>query len=161
MVVVVSLRDVVDEMDVMNDEFHAYLNKETGELVTITDEEINAIENDDDWGEYPEWQQEELAKAKKILDTSDYLPLPSKFDIHEYAIMERFCYSVEDPKLSDELSYQIRGSGAFRRFKDAIHRYGVEDDWYRFRDKAFQEIAIEWLESNGIAFSKTDKAGEN
>ena len=161
MTVVVSLRDVVNEMDVMSDESHGYLNKETGELVTITDEEINAIENNDDWGDYPEWQQEALVTAKKVLDSSDYLPLPSKFDIHEYAIMERFCYSVENPKLSDELSYQIRGSGAFRRFKDTIHRYGIEDEWYRFRDQAFEEIAIEWLESNGISFSKIDKAGKD
>jgi hypothetical protein len=157
MTVVVSLRDVVNEMDVMSDESHAYLNKETGELITITDEEINAIENEDDWGEYPEWQRKALVTAKKVLDTSNYLPLPNKFDIHEYAIMERFCYSVEDPKLSDELSSQIRGSGAFRRFKDAIHRYSIEDDWYRFRDQALEEIAIEWLESNGIAFTRIDK----
>jgi len=160
MIVVVALRDVVNEMDVMNDEFHAYLNKVTGELVTITDEEINAIESDDDRDEYPEWQQESLAMAKKVLDSSDYLPLPSKFDIHEYAIMERFCDTIEDPKLSNELSYQIRGSGAFRRFKDTIYRRGIEDEWYRFRDQALEEIAMEWLGSNGIAFTKTHKAGE-
>jgi hypothetical protein len=159
MTVVVSLRDIVNEMDVMNDEFHAYLNKVTGELVTITNEDIEAIENDDDWSEYPEWQHESLATAKKVLDSTDYLPLPSKFDIHEYEIMERFCYSIEDPKLSNELAYQIKGSGAFRRFKDAIRRHGIEDEWYQFRDQALEEIAIEWLESNGIAFTKTDAAG--
>ena len=158
---VVSLRDVVNEMDVMSDESHAYLNKETGELVTVTDEEINAIENEDDWGEYPEWQRAALATVKKVLNTSDYLLLPSKSDIHEYAIMEQFCHSVEDPKLSDELSFQIRGSGAFRRFKDAIHRYSIEDDWYRFRDQALEEIAIEWLESNGTAFTRIDKTGKD
>jgi hypothetical protein len=161
MTVVVSLRGVVNEMDVMSDEFHAYLNKETGELVTVSDEEIRTIENEDDEGEYPEWQREALAMAKKVLGTSDYLPLPSKFDIHEYAIMERFCYSFEDPRLNDELSSQIRGSGAFRRFKDAIYRHGLEDDWYRFRDQALEEIAIEWLESNKIAFSRTDNTGDD
>ena len=160
MAVVVSLRDVVNEMDVMSDEFHAYLNKVTGELVTITDEEINAIENNDDWSEYPEWQHEALATAKHVLDSEDYLPLPSKFDIHEYAIMERFCYSIDDPELSDELVYQIRGSGAFRRFKDAIRRHGIEDEWYQFRDQALEEIAIEWLESNGIAYTKTGAVGK-
>jgi hypothetical protein len=36
MTVVVSLRDVVDAMDTLSDEIHAYLNKETGELVSIT-----------------------------------------------------------------------------------------------------------------------------
>jgi hypothetical protein len=147
-------------MDLMNDEFHAYLNKVTGELVTISNEEISAIENDDDWNDYPEWQQESLATTQKVLNSPDYLPLPSKFDIHEYAIMERFCYSIEDPELNNEMVYQIRRSGAFRRFKDAIRRHGIEDEWYAYRDQAFEEMAIDWLESNGIPYAKTNDAGE-
>jgi hypothetical protein len=159
MTVVVLLRDVVNEMDVMNDEFHAYLNKGTGELATISDEEINIIENDDDWGEYPNWQQESLATAKKVLDSTDYLPLPSKFDIHEYEIMEKFCYSIKDPKIGNDLAYQIKGSGAFHRFQTAIRRYGIEEHWYRFRDQALEEIAVEWLESNGIEFTRSAAPG--
>ncbi len=153
MTIVVLLRDVVNEMESLSNEIHAYLNKETGELVSIMDVEISAIEDGDDMGEDADWQQEAIAKAKQVLDNPDYLPLPSKFEIHEYAIMERFCYSVDDPRLSDELSDQIRGSGAFRRFKTAINRHGIEDDWYRFRDEALQEIAIEWLESHGVAYT--------
>ena len=161
MTVIVSLQDIINAMDFGTDEFHSYLNKETGEIVTITDEEIIAIQNENDWNDYPEWQQEALASAKKVLDSSDYLPLPDKFDIQEYAIMERFCYSTENPQISNELSNQIKGSGAFRRFKNAIHRYGIENDWYKFRDQAFEEIAVEWLDSNEIAFSRADKAGED
>jgi hypothetical protein len=153
MTVIISLCDIVDELSLMNDEVHAYLNKITGELVTITDEEIHAIENDEDWGEYPEWQHESLASAKQILDSTDYLILPSKFDIHEYNIMERFCLSIEDPKLSNLLVNQIKGSGAFRRFKEAIRHHGIEDEWYQFRDRALEEIAIEWLERCGIAYT--------
>ncbi len=68
--------------------------------------------------------------------------------------MERFCCSLEDQKLSDELLYEMRGSGAFRRFKDAIHRHGIADDWYRFRQVALEEIAIEWLEANNIPYTR-------
>jgi hypothetical protein len=156
MTIVVSLQDVINEMDVMSDEIHAYLNKVTGELVTITDEEINAIENGDEWSEYPEWQHALLDTAQQVLGSDDYLPLPSRFDIHEYAIMERFCYSIEDDALSDELAHRIRGSGAFRQFKDAIYEHGIEEDWYRFRAQALEEIAIDWLEGQGIAYVKTD-----
>jgi len=152
--VTVSLRNFVNEMDVMGDQLHAYLNTATGELVTITDEDIAAIENDDDWDDYPEWQRESLAAAKEVLASADYVPLPDKFDIHEYEIMERFCYSNEDQKLGNELIHQIKGSGAFRRFKNAIRLHGVEDEWYRFRDRTIEEIAIEWLETHGIAYSK-------
>jgi len=157
MTVIVSLRDIVDAMELASDEVHSYLSKENGEIITITDEVINAIYSGDDWNDFPEWEQERLASAEKILDSPDYLSLPGKFDIHEYAIMKRFCYSMDDPELRYELSSLIRGSGAFRRFKDAIHRHGIEDEWYRFREEAFEEIAIDWPESNGIAYSKTDR----
>ncbi len=141
-------------MDVFSDEEYAYLNKRTGELVTIRNEEMSIVEQGDDILDYPEWQQDLIRKTRGVLESDDYLALPSKFDIHEYAIMDRFCYSVEDEELSKELIYQIRGSGAFRRFKDAIHRHGIADDWYRFRQAALEEVAVEWLEANHISFTR-------
>ncbi len=57
MTIIVLLRDVVDAMDVLNDEIHAYLNKLTGELVTVTTEDLSAIEEGDDWSDYPDWQR--------------------------------------------------------------------------------------------------------
>lgn len=72
--------------------------------------------------------------------------LPSKWDINEWTIMGRFCESIPDKKLEDELDYLIHGSGAFRLFKDAIHRFGIEEDWYKFKAEALAEIAVDWLE---------------
>ena len=153
MAVVVSLRDFVDEMQVFSDEQHAYLNKITGELTTITNDDIAVIENGDDWSDYPEWQQSVFENTKKVLSSDDYLELPSRFDIHEYEIMERFCLSVPDEKVRNVLLSKIRGSGAFRRFKDTLYRYGIEEDWFRFKDEAYKEIAISWLESKGFDFT--------
>ena len=85
---VVSIKDVVDEMDVPSDEHSAFLNRHTGELVTLTTEELSAAEEDDDIGDYPKWQQEMIIKAKEVIDSDDFLPLPRKFDIDEYHIME-------------------------------------------------------------------------
>jgi hypothetical protein len=42
---------------------------------------------------------------------------------------------------------------AFRRFKDTIHRYGIQNDWFGFRDDAYREIAISWLEDKGFAYT--------
>ncbi len=67
--------------------------------------------------------------------------------------MERFCLSFPDGKVSDVLLGKIRGSGAFRRFKDAIYQYGIENDWFKYRDEEYKEIAMAWLESNGLAYS--------
>ena len=83
-----------------------------------------------------------------------FLALPSKFDVHECQIMEEFASSVEDEALRDELLSAIHGRGAFRYFKDVIHRRGVKEDWYNFRSEALREIAVEWLEENGLTYSE-------
>jgi hypothetical protein len=48
---------------------------------------------------------------------------------------------------------KIRGSGAFRRFKDTVYRYGIEKDWFRFKDEAYKEIAVSWLTSYGFDYA--------
>jgi hypothetical protein len=151
--VVVSLRDFVDEMQTFSDEHHAYLNKITGELITITNEDIAVVESGDDYSDAPEWQQKVYKNTGEVLSSEDYLKLPDKFEIHEYEIMERFCLSVPNEKISDVLLDMIRGSGAFRRFKELIYRYDLEKDWYKFRDEAYKEIAIAWLESKRLAWA--------
>jgi hypothetical protein len=152
MAIIVSLRDFVDEMQMLSDEHHAYLNKITGELITITDDNFTMAQSDEA-DNFLVWQDEMVQDAIKVLSSDDYLEIPSKFDIHEYEIMERFCLSVPDERISDVLLGKIRGSGAFRRFKDTIYRYGIEKDWFKFRDEAYKEIAISWLESNGFAYT--------
>ncbi len=149
---VVRVQDVIDEMDTVSNEDHAYLNRLTGELATIGDEEIRAVEEEHELADYPDWQQEAIRKTSQILDSDDYLPLPSKFDIHEYSIMERFCNEIEDAAILQRITVAIRGSGAFQRFKHAIYRYNIADGWYRYRQKALEQIAVNWLEANTIPY---------
>lgn len=149
----VSLQSVMNEMDVLGEEWTAYINKKTGELVTVTEEEANIIDAGGEDDEFiPDWQREILPRVREVLESDDFVALPDKFEIHEYSIMERFCLSLSDEGLQDELLHAIRGSGAFRRFKDAIHRKEIQDDWYRFRDESIKDIAIDFLASEGIAW---------
>jgi len=151
---IVLIKDVVNEMDVLNDEHTAFLNRHTGELVTLSSEELSAAAEDDNIGKYPTWQQDMIIKAKEVIDSDDYLPLPSKFDIHEYHIMEAFCCSVMNDEIREGLLDKIRGRGAFSRFKDAIHMKGIEEEWYRFRQEELEKIAIDWLERNQISYTE-------
>ena len=66
--------------------------------------------------------------------------------------MERFCLSVEDEERSDALLDAIKGKGAFRRFKDKVHAFGIADNWYEFRDDALKRLAVDWCEANGISY---------
>jgi hypothetical protein len=81
---------------------------------------------------------------------------PDEFDINEYKIMEDFCVTSQDHQVGLELLQLIKGSGAFRRFKNAIRELGVESAWYEFKRKALEKIAIEWLEENEISYIKDD-----
>jgi hypothetical protein len=153
---IVSIKDVVNEMDGLSDEHSAFLNRNTGELVTLSMEELSIAEENDNIDEYPEWQREMIMKAKEVISSDDYLPLPDKFDINEYhiMIMEEFCRWVGNDKIRGILLDKIRGRGAFRRFKDAIRMNGIEDEWHRFRQEELEKIAINWLEVNNISYTK-------
>ncbi len=155
MAIIVKLNDIIEGMECQSDESQSYLDKRTGTLVSISDEEMQAAEDNEPIEDFPEWQQDLIKIAKEILqETGDYIGLPSKFDIHEYSIMERFCLSLDDPEISDTLYSLIKGSGAFRRFKDALYEYNLSDEWYKYRDSRLKEIVIEWCEENGIEFEE-------
>jgi hypothetical protein len=154
MAVTVKLTDIIEGLEFQSDDGSSHLNTMTGEVVYITDEELRAAEEEEPLGHFPAWQHDAIRIGNDILETDHYLPLPTKFDIHEYRIMERFCYSVDDEDIRDDLCNAIRGRGAFRYFKDNIHEYGIADDWYRYRDDALREIAIAWCEENGIRYTE-------
>ena len=149
----VKLSEIIGEMDLQHEESSLYLNKKTGEVVMVTDEEIRATEEEDSLEELPEWQREAIKVARDVLENSEnYVQLPSKYEIHEYRIMENFCNSIEDRRISETLWDAIKGRGAFRRFKDSIIRLGVEDRWYKFKEETFKKIAMEWCEDNNIDY---------
>jgi hypothetical protein len=153
---VVKVRDVAAEMDVMSDEITVYMNRRTGEFVAVSDEESAIVEGDVSQDELPDWQAEILPKLKEALESDDFLPLPGKFDIHEWDIMRRFCGTVEDAEQSQSLLDALHGRGAFRYFRDQVQRLELEDAWFRYRDRAFEDIARNWLEEHGIRHDRED-----
>ncbi len=151
----VKLQEVVDEMDIIGDEMTAYINKKTGELFSVGEEEAGLVEEGDEHDRFiPDWQKSILPKVREVLESEDFIPLPDKFEIHEYSIMERFCYSVDDAALQERLLNAISGRGAFRCFKDLIYDREIQDAWYSYRNLALQQIAAEFLREEGIAFEE-------
>ena len=133
----VRLSDVRDGMDMQSDEMTTYVHRPTGRVITVSDED--------------DVEPEELAEARGILAReSDYLPLPDRFEIDEYRMMERFAAGISDPSARDEVLDMLRGSGAFRRFKDTVRRLGLDEEWYGYRDRAYEQAARDWCEANGL-----------
>jgi hypothetical protein len=151
---VVSLKQVVGELELISDVYHTYLDKRSGEFVGARGEDLRDAESDESYGHHPGWQKELIAQAREVLGSDHFIELPSAVDIDEYEIMERFIYSIASEDLSERLLEAIRGRGAFRRFKDVTFRYGLESDWHSFRRRALEEIAIEWLEANDFPWRR-------
>jgi hypothetical protein len=151
----VKLDDIIEGLESQSDESSSFLDKRNGEVVLMTDYAMRAAEENEPFEDVPDWEKELVSIAKEILaDTGDYIQLPTKYDIDEYSIMENFCMSLERKEIGDILYDLISGSGAFRRFKDAAYKYGVEDEWYKYRDNAMKELAIEWCRQNDIEFEE-------
>ena len=149
----VKLSDIIEGLVFQSDESSSFLNKKTGEVVLMTDYAMRAAEDNEPLEDVPDWERDLVAIAREILaESGQYISLPTKFDIDEYSIMESFCISLDRQEIGDILYDLISGSGAFRRFKNAIYKYGVEDEWHTYRNNAIKEIAIEWCRENNIKF---------
>jgi Uncharacterised protein family (UPF0158). len=143
----VRLSDIRDGMEMQSDEMPSYLHRPTGRVINISDEAMQAAEDGDE--EFVE--PEELADARGILaGRADYLPLPDRFEIDEYRMMEQFATGILDPSARGEVLDMLRGTGAFRRFKDTIRRLELAEEWYAYRDRGYEQVARDWCEANGL-----------
>jgi hypothetical protein len=147
---VISLRDVVEAIDLPNDEMTSYLNPETGEILTVSEEEHDLLERGDSDESLQEWERELLPKLREAVESDRWLVVPDRFEVHEWSIMERFSRSVQDECHREELVDAIHGTGAFRLFQRTIERLGMRGTWFRFRDFEIERIARDWLESQGL-----------
>lgn len=145
--VIVPLELVYNAVESADDEWKQFLDIEKMEVVSLP--------------EYPfagEYDEDDQKLADQIEEgwLTRFFRLPSRFDIHEYSIMERFIWSLPEGRVQDTLENAIRGRGAFRRFKDAVYRFGIEEKWYDFQEAKYREIAIEWCESHGFGYRGGD-----
>ncbi len=151
----VKIKKIVDELEMIFDEHSSYFNISDGEVYTVSNEEMSAAEEEDPLENFPDWQQDNIKIAQSIIGDEDrYIELPSKSDVNEYGIMENFCYSIKDLKISDTLQIAIQGSGAFRRFKDACHRFNIIEQWYSYKAEVLKEIAISWCNDNDLEYEE-------
>ena len=153
-----KLSEVIDAIELAVDESYAFFDRQTGEVHIISDEDIAAANDEQRAAEAPDWQQDSIAIARQIeAGPGDrFIPLPDQFDAHEWEMMRRFAYTVENEAISDQLLDAIRGAGAFRRFEDGVHRLSVSDQWNAFRDRCYREMAIDWCDANGIEWEPDD-----
>lgn len=153
MAAVISLREVIEALEMQSDDCVSYLDPDTGEIITVTLEERElAEETEESLEDVPEWQRQMLPKVRAVLASDRCLQLPDRFEIHEWSIMDEFAQTRDSERMREELLDAIHGAGAFRMFRSTIRRLGIENSWYKFREEALAEIARNWLEEHKLPY---------
>ena len=157
----VNLSDVIEALEIMPEEWSAYVNRQTGEVLSLPHDAFAKLEtDDDDESQLSEADETMVALAREIESGTNFATLPSKFEIHEWSIMREFCDSVDDADHRDQLLEAIHGSGAFRFFHSTLNRLGLRDAWHRYKDNAIEQIAIRWLDAHDIPWKRDVAAKE-
>src|SRR6266851_2756391 len=106
----VRLKDIVDELEMQSDECPSFLDLDTGEVHTVSLDLVHEAEESED-DEDTEDDDEEWKMAKRIAFLDRVLKLPTKFDVHEWNIMQEFSDSVRRDRIREELLDAIHGPG--------------------------------------------------
>lgn len=158
----VFIEDIADKMEEADEEWQAFLNRNSGEIVDVGCKYHGIAEELREDEEIPahltEWEKEFVQIALEVVDNwEDYVELPNQFDIHEYSIMEDFAESMTDNRKGASLYQALNGRGAFRRFKDKLYDLGLEESWFAYKYEAYCEIAVRWCEKSEISYEFKDR----
>jgi hypothetical protein len=151
------LDDLIDALEAQSDSLFPFVDRETGEVVLMSDESLALAEEPEEIDLLPDWQKEEFELAVLIETTDRYLRLPTRFDVHEWNIMAEFCRQVRRDDIRERLLGVIHGNQAFRRFKDQIAAHNLWKEWDGFRRQALADIVRDWCEEEGIVLTVRQK----
>ena len=133
---------IVETLEMTNDMNRFFLDMETMETVCLSDLDSSLM----------------VETATLIDEHPDrFIALPTRRQINEYGMMEDFINQLPDGETKRSLGIAIQGKGAFRRFKDTAYQFGIQDDWFAFRDAAYHRVARRWCEENDIEYMQKVK----
>lgn len=119
-------------------ESEAYLDLQTGEVVTIEDEDLTGVDVDEDLRRLAE-------------DPERFASIPRIEGRDEFDLMCRFAETVDEEDIRERLALALRGKGAFGRFRDVVFRYpDLEARWNAMQQEWQVGEARRWLESLGL-----------
>jgi len=158
---IAKLSDLAESLLFDSPEHVTRFDRQTGRMVMVERWILSALEEgqDERVASAPQWQREEVEIARAMCEDSGerFIEGPSKFDFHEYRQMEKFIGSLGDTDAADQLWRAIKGKGAFRHFKDTLHRLGLQDQWHRHRDEAMKAFLIAWAQENQVPYEDDTK----
>ena len=137
----INLDIIVEALEMTDNETEFFFDREKNDTVMLS-------QYSDDYQQVSDMIDED--------EDDRFIRLPTQREINEYGMMEEFVSSVQNDSQKAALENAISGRGAFRRFKDTVIRFGIEKNWYAFRDKEYLRVAREWCEENDVEYEPSD-----
>ena len=131
----VTLSKIIEGLEMVDNIVDCYYNPEKDEIF---------LSNIGGYEELTEDEIDELFEESIIL--------PTQYEINEYQIMVDFIDKIDNLEIKENLHRLIKGKGAFRRFKDYCFEASIIQNWYKFKEKRYKEIAIEWCKQNELEY---------
>ncbi len=132
---IVTLSKIIEGLEMVDDITDCYYNAEKNEIF------LSNI------GEYEDLTEDEIDKLFE-----EAIILPTRYEIKEYQMMVEFIDTIDNLEIKKNLQRLIQGKGAFRRFKDYCFEMNIIQDWYKYKDEKYKEIAIEWCKKNNLKY---------
>ena len=131
----IKLEKIIEGLEMVDNITDCYYNQEKDDIF------LSNI------GEYEDLSEDEIDELfeKSII-------LPTQYEINEYQIMVDFIETIDNLEIKNNLQRLIYGKGAFRRFKDYCVEMNIIQEWYKYRDEQYKEIAIEWCKQNELEY---------
>ena len=79
MAIRVKLDKIIDGLEFQTDEMRSFLARKTGDVVSISDEEMQAAQDDEPIEDFPDWEQDLVKIAKEIIDETGLI-VPRAFE---------------------------------------------------------------------------------
>lgn len=149
----VKLRDVAHEMQESGEFVTCYINVATGELVALSEEAIDLVDEEDTDG-LKQSQLDEIRLASKVLESEDFFELPKSSEIDHASLVEDFARSLAEDDRKQRLLDAASGRAAMSRLKHLIDHLDLHDAWLDFRNAAFEEAAAAFLEGREVPYTR-------
>ena len=99
--------------------------------------------------EYYAEDEEMLEMIENDYGEERFIAIPARSSHEGWEQMERFILTLDDQdeKTRNLLLTTLQGPGAFGRFKEAVHRIGLQERWYVFKGREDRKDVLDWLYS--------------
>ena len=149
----VFVGQIVEELEHLPEDAVLFLDRETGGLVMLADDQLEAVLRDENAADAdrPAAWQAVVASAREAFSQDRYIEIDNPFLLDDMPLMEAFAATVQaPPSIVNRLQDALRGRRAAPRFLQVVDRSGLRQRWADFRRDAATEVMRIWLREMGI-----------